>query len=126
MAGLTGEPLLEVVKKNSDAPKERLLELSGWYTTDSSGKKSYQVSGFYTALLEAQGLELSGMKPASVGGGGGRGGRELPFQTKVMKNGQVVLGAGYLRKYGFPVGTQFKCETKNGSIRLTAIQEKKK
>jgi len=65
MAGLTGKELLEVVKKNSAAAKEVLLELTGYYTTDSKGKKIFQLSAFYIARLEAQGLDFAGMKPAS-------------------------------------------------------------
>ena len=123
---LTGKELLEVVKKNSDSAKEVLPELAGQYTTDSKGKKSFQLIDFYTALLEAQWLDLAGMKPASSGGSGGQGGRELPFQTKVMKHGPVLLGVWYLRQYGFPVGSKFKVQTKDGAIRLVAIREQKK
>ena len=68
----------------------------------------------------------AGMKPASSGGTGSKGGRELPYQTMVMKNGQVVLGAGSLRKHGFPVRAKFKVQNKDGAIRLVAIREDKK
>ena len=82
-------------------------------------------TGDYWEVMLGKCLD-AGMKPASSGGTGSKGGRELPYQTTVMKNGQVVLGAGSLRKHGFPVRAKFKVQNKDGAIRLVAIREDKK
>lgn len=115
--GLKGEELLTVLKQNQDAPKETLLELTG-YTSQKDGKTSYAYTGFYQAVIEAQGLSIPAIKTPSKGAGK-RGGRELPWETTCQSNGQLLLGSGYLREAGLEPGAEFKVETRDGAIKLT-------
>jgi hypothetical protein len=118
MEPLRGKQLLDVIKGNAEAPKEVLLELTGYFS-EKDGKKSYKQTDFYKALIEAQGLEIPALqKPSSSG----RGGRDLPYVTTVMKNNQVVLGAGYLKKHGYDIGQEFKVIIKKDSIRLVPVR----
>lgn len=116
---LVGQALLDCVKDNVDADKNTLLEASGYFT-ENNGKKSYQSQAFYTALLEAQGIELKGFKKPSSGGVG----RALPYKTVVQKNGSIVLGKGYLVKEGFETGDVFRVKCKEGALRLDPVREK--
>lgn len=120
---LTGEELLSVLRQNQDAPKETLLELTG-YTTDKGGKKSYLYTGFYQAVIEAQGLVIPSIK-APTKGAGKRGGRELPWETKCQSNNQILLGSGYLREAGLEPGAEFRVETKDGELKLILVEPKK-
>ena len=119
---LTGQELLDCVKENSDAPKDVLLEKAG-YVTVKGGKKTTNPHGFYLALIEAQGLSLPNMQKARSRSTGGVG-RTLPYKTSCMKNGSVVVGAGYFRKHGYQVGDTFKIKVTDGSIRLDPITSK--
>ncbi len=119
---LTGDDLLACVKENSEAPKDVLLEKAGYVTT-KNGKKVTNPSGFYLALIEAQGLSLPNMQKAKPQRTGGVG-RTLPYKTKVMKNGSLVVGAGYFRAHGYSVGDTFKIKITDGSIRIDPCEPK--
>ena len=119
---LKGDELLSVLRQNQEAPKETLLELTG-YTTEKDGRKSYGYTAFYQAVIEAQGLVIPAIKAPSKGAGK-RGGRELPWETKCQSNGQILLGSGYLREAGLEPGAEFKVETTDGTIKLTLKETK--
>ena len=112
---LTGADLLKVVVEHSEAPRDELLALCGYFTTKEDGKRSYRYTEFYQALIAAQGINL---KPPSKGGG-----RSLPFKVTCQKNNQVLLGSAYLRNGGYKVGDKFKVEVLQGSIKLTPVRK---
>lgn len=121
MDQLKGKDLLDAIKKNPDASKEELLSLCGYFNTREDGSKSFSptvMGQFYQAVIEAQGLDLDALKKPSSSG---RGGRSLPYTATCMKNGQVLLGAGYLKAGGYKPGDSFKVQTKDGAIRLVPV-----
>ena len=121
---LKGDELLAVLRQNQTAPKETLLELTGYTTTKSDGSKSYAYTNFYQAVIEAQGLVIPAIKAPSKGAGK-RGGRELPWETKCQSNNQILIGSGYLREAGLEPGAEFRVDTKDGELKLTLVEPKK-
>lgn len=121
MEQLTGKDLLEAIKKNPEASKEELLSLCGYFNTREDGSKSFSptvMGQFYQAVIEAQGLDLDALKKPSPSG---RSGRSLPYTATCMKNGQILLGSGYLKAGNFKPGDSFKVETKDGALRLVPV-----
>lgn len=121
MEPLKGKDLLEAIKNNPEASKEQLLSLCGYFNTREDGTKSFSptVMGlFYQAVIEAQGLDLDVLKKPSPSG---RSGRSLPYTATCMKNGQVLLGSGYLKAGGYKPGDTFRVETRDGAMRLVPV-----
>lgn len=105
----------------SDHLKTR-FEKAG-YDTTKNGKKITNPQGFCLALIEAQRLSLPIIQKTKPKGTRGIG-RTLPYETTCMKNGSLVVGAGYFRKHGYEVGVTFKIKVSDESIQLDPITSK--
>lgn len=116
MEPLTGKALLDFIQKNPDMPKDELVESTGYFTEKPDGGKSLRYMDFYQHLLEAKGVSLAPAKSPSRG-------RSLPYVASVQKNGNIILGAGYITRYGFKPGDSFRIETRQGSIKLVPVEE---
>ena len=84
---LTGSDLLAKVKELGDASKSDLVRSCGYVSTKKDGTERLNFTAFYEALLEAKGMNL-GSQPKSPG----RAGRKLSFNTKVLFNGNLLVG----------------------------------
>lgn len=110
MEPLTGQELLSFIQEHPDLPKDELMEATGYFSEKPDGTKSLKFMDFYQNLIEAKGISIA---PAKSGRG-----RTLPYTASVQKNGNIILGAGYITKYGFSPGDAFKIDAQPGSIRL--------
>ena len=104
---LQGAELLAKVKELGDTPKSELVRACGYVIKDRVA-----FTQFYEALLEAKGVDLNG-KTAKRG-------RALAHKTKVLFNGSLQVGAGYLREMGYAPGAEFDIKVGRNSITLTA------
>ena len=104
---LKGAELLAKVKELGNAPKSELVRACGYLIKDRLA-----FTQFYEALLEAKGVDLGGK---SV-----KRGRGLAHKTKVLFNGSLQVGAGYLREMGYKPGAEFDIKIRGNSITLTA------
>ncbi|UZQ55681.1 AbrB family transcriptional regulator [Trichothermofontia sichuanensis B231] len=113
-APLTGKALLQKVKELSDLSVREKAKRCGYYTVSKSNQTRVNVADFYSALLEARGIELD-----PEGSKDGRG-REPTYRVSVHKNGQIVIGATYTQSMGLQPGDEF--EIKLGYKHIHLIQ----
>jgi AbrB family looped-hinge helix DNA binding protein len=76
------------------------------------------VTGFYDAVLAAQGIRLD---PDS--GKDGRG-REPTYRVSVHKNGQIVIGSAYTSEMGLKPGDEFIIKLGYKHIHLIQVDDK--
>lgn len=116
MAALTGPALVAKVDelKAKGASKTETARACGYVSTKVDGKTRTNFTGFYEALLSAQGLINDRPKRR-----GGEPGRPLSFRTKVLKGaGHVVVGARYLQQIGASEGDVLQIRINRGRITL--------
>ena len=113
---LSGQELLEKVKKFVDLPRNELMTLCGYSVTREDGKTTLKSAEFMNALLEAQGIALQPSKSAAGGG------RALTYYTKCQKNGNIALGAGYISKSGLSKGDAYEVSVSKGKIVLKPVK----
>lgn len=109
---LTGDALLELVKTNPTMPKDELMKVAGYVVTREDGRTTMKTSDFMSAILEAQGINLT---PAKTSAGAGR---QPTFRTSCMKNGNIVIGKGYFERVGAEAGDAFEVVVENKKITL--------
>jgi hypothetical protein len=115
---LTGKALLQKVKELSSLPRREKAKLCGYYTTNKSNDVRVDVTGFYDAVLAAQGIRLD---PDS--GKDGRG-REPTYRVSVHKNGQIVIGSAYTSEMGLKPGDEFIIKLGYKHIHLIQVDDK--
>jgi hypothetical protein len=109
---LKGAELLAKVKELAgNATKSEMVRECGYSSLKRDGTERLSFSSFYDALLEAKGLELEKTP---------KRGRGLAHKTKVLFNGSLQVGAGYLREMGCKPGAEFDIKISRNSITLTA------
>jgi len=104
---LVGQELLVKVKELSDLNKSDLVRECGYVKNDK-----LCFTQFYEALLEAKGLQMN--KPAKRG-------RSLTYKTKVLFNGRVMIGEGYIQEMGLVPGDEFEIKIGRKSVTLAAV-----
>lgn len=109
-SALSGKALLQKVKELSNLPKREIARQCGYATANRKGESRVNLSGFYSALLEARGV-LESEQPQ-------RRGREATFKTSVQKNGQVLIGATYTKMMGLVAGDEFVVKVGYKNIHL--------
>ncbi|MEB3169122.1 MAG: AbrB-like transcriptional regulator [Synechococcaceae cyanobacterium] len=117
MAALTGPALVAKVDelKAKGASKGETARACGYISTKADGKIRTNFTGFYEALLSAQGM----INDRPKRGGGGVPGRPLSYQTKVLhKVGHAIVGARYLSQIGAKEGDVMQISIKRGKIVL--------
>jgi AbrB family looped-hinge helix DNA binding protein len=112
---LTGKALLQKVKELSSLSRREKAKLCGYYTTNKSNEVRVDVTGFYDAVLAAQGIRLD---PDS--GKDGRG-REPTYRVSVHKNGQIVIGSAYTHEMGLKPGDEFMIKLGYKHIHLIQV-----
>ncbi|AFY72244.1 hypothetical protein Syn7502_00070 [Synechococcus sp. PCC 7502] len=112
IAPLTGKALLQKVKESSHLSKREQAKICGYY---SSNKDSANLTEFYEALIQANGIPLD---PETSKDGRGR---EPNYRVSVHKNGQIVIGATYTEEMGLVPGDEFEIKLGYKHIQLRQI-----
>ena len=117
MTMLTGADLLAKVKELGDASKSEIVRASGYLSTKKDGSERLNFTAFYEALLEAKGV--------SLGEGGSRSdkgpGRQLSYATKVLFNGNLLVGKAYTAMLGLKPGDEFEIKLGRKQVRLVPV-----
>jgi hypothetical protein len=111
---LVGAELLAKVKALGDAPKSELVRSCGYVSTKKDGTERLNFTAFYEALLNAKGMNLGGGSASA----GRRRGRKLSGKTKVLFNGNLLIGKAYTSQMGLQAGDEFEIRLGRGSITL--------
>lgn len=114
---LVGAELLAKVKALGDVPKSELVRSCGYVSAKKDGAERLNFTAFYEALLNAKGMNLGG-GGASGSAGGARRGRKLSGKTKVLFNGNLLIGKAYTSQMGLQAGDEFEIKLGRGSITL--------
>jgi hypothetical protein len=117
MEKLTGNALRAKVAelhKEGVSAKDVLTRKTGYVATKEDGTERLLYSAFRDAYFAA----TAGFVPTAQPGV--RAGRELSFVAKVQKNGQLIIGPGYLTEV--KIGAKFKITISDvGEISLTPL-----
>lgn len=110
---LTGQELLNTLGQlPEDASTSERCRAAGYVTEKKDGTERLNFTGFYRALLEAEGINTGApVKP-------GRG-RPLSYMTSVLTKGHAVVGERYLQMIGAAPGEQLAINVKRGTVVLT-------
>ena len=118
---LIGKALLKKIKElsktNPNASRRELASLCGYEKPTKKGGSRTNVAKFYEELLEAKGLNLGSNSESK------RRGRELTYRMSVQKNGQLLIGAAYLKSMELEPGTEFDIKLGYKHIHLTQREE---
>ena len=113
IAPLTGKLLLQKIKEVSNLTKREQAKICGYY---SSSKDSANLTEFYEALIQANGIALDPENPKD------RRGREPNHRVTVHKNGQIVIGSAYTQSMGLVPGDEFEIKLGYKHIQLKQIE----
>lgn len=112
IAPLTGKALLQKIKESGSLSKREQAKICGYY---SSSKDSANLTEFYEALIQANGIALDPESPKD-----GRG-RDPNFRVSVHKNGQIVIGSTYTQSMGLVPGDEFEIKLGYKHIKLMHV-----
>jgi hypothetical protein len=112
---LTGTELLTKVKELGDASKTELVRATGYVSIKEDGTERLNYTAFYEALLEARGIHLG---PAR---GDGTPGRKLSYVTRVLFNGNLLIGKAYTAQLGLEPGDLFQIQLGRRQIKLLQL-----
>ena len=115
---LTGTDLLAKVKEMGDDSKSDLVKACGYVSTKNDGGERLNFTAFYEALLDAEGVNLSGGGAAI-----GKGGRKLSYVAKVQGNGNLLIGKAYTAMLNLEPGDEFEIKLGKKAIRLLPTGE---
>ena len=115
---LTGTELLAKVKELGDTSKSDLVRSAGYVSTKQDGTERLNFTAFYEALLEAKGVSLG---DGGRSGGKGRPGRHLSFATKILFNGNLLVGRAYTAQLGLKPGDEFEIKLGRKQIKLIPL-----
>jgi hypothetical protein len=109
---LTGSDLLAKVKELGDGPKSDLVRACGYVSTRKDGSERLKFTAFYEALLKARGVDFASASKA------GKPGRKLSYTTKVLFNGNLMVGKAYTAMLGLQPGDAFEIKLGRKQVRL--------
>ena len=115
---LTGQELIDKVKKLDNLSKEQKARECGYYTVTKNGVERVNMMKFLNALIDAEGIELD-----STSDGQGRGGRSASYRISVQSNGNLLIGSAYTSKMGLKRGDEFEITLGRKHIHLRQIGE---
>lgn len=111
---LTGAELLKFVDKNEGLGRISLARGAGYLRTNKKGEEVPDVTKFYNALFDAQGLKMASRR-------GFRGGPSKSYETTVHANGVMVIGRSYTEEAELQPGDVFKIKTSPGKLSLELV-----
>ncbi len=113
---LTGEALLNKVKKLGDQTKEEKARICGYFTVTKDGTERVSMMQFQNALLEAAGIDLDERESS------GSRGRTASYRITVQANGNLLIGAAYTSQMNLQPGDEFEISLGRKRIRLRQIE----
>ena len=112
---LTGTELLAKVKELGDASKSDLVRATGYVSPKKDGGERLLFSAFYDALLEARGITLGKST------GDGKPGRRLSYVTRVLFNGNLLVGSAYTAQLELQPGDALQIQLGRRQIKLIPL-----
>jgi hypothetical protein len=113
---LTGKALLQKAKEHANLLPREMAKRCGYYSLTKSGQPRINLTEFYAALVEAQGIDIG-----SESSKDGRG-REPTYRVSVHKNGQIVIGVAYTAQMDLKPGDEFEIKLGYKHIHLKQIE----
>ena len=114
---LTGKKLKAKLKALQGATKKEIAKACGYASKTKTGQERINITSFYKALLEAEGMTFEAQPSES----GGRG-RPPTYRTTVHKNGTLLIGASYTTEMGLNPGDEFVLTLGKRGIKLTLVK----
>ncbi|MGA0099658.1 MAG: AbrB/MazE/SpoVT family DNA-binding domain-containing protein [Steroidobacteraceae bacterium] len=106
---LTGDKLIAFVQAHEELNQKELAEAAGYVRTTQTGREQVRVKEFVNALLAAKGLSITvGRLP----------GKSARFETTVHRNGSILIGKTYSRKFGLKPGDRLEIVLDEDAIQL--------
>jgi hypothetical protein len=112
---LTGKALKTKLKELSHLKKSETAKACGYYSVAKDGTVKVNLTKFYDAVLQSQGISIDD-KPKADGRG-----REASYRATVHQNGQILIGAAYTRALDLVPGDEFEIKVGYKNIHLKAI-----
>lgn len=117
---LTGKALLQRLREIGPVTRKEAARLCGYYRITKSGEIKTNLSKFYSAILQAQGLEL---EPSQRSNNHNPRGRSPSYRVTVHQNGQIVIGAAYTKAMNLKPGDTFLIKRGYKHIHLYQVEE---
>jgi hypothetical protein len=114
---LTGKALKAKIKELSHLKKSETAKACGYYSVSKDGTTKVNLTKFYDAVLQSQGISID-EKPKADGRG-----REASYRATVHQNGQILIGAAYTRALNLVPGDEFEIKLGRKHINLKAIDK---
>jgi len=115
---LTGQALLEQVKKLANKSKEEKARACGYYTVTKNGLERVNMMKFLNALIDAEGINIDSQQSEN-----GRGGRKASYRITVQSNGNLLIGSAYTKQMGLEPGDVFEITVGRKHIHLKQVEE---
>jgi AbrB-like transcriptional regulator len=112
---LTGKALKTKLKELSHLKKSETAKACGYYSVAKNGKIKVNLTKFYDAVLQSQGISID-EKPKADGRG-----REATYRATVHQNGQILIGAAYTKALNLAPGDEFEIKMSHKHIHLKAV-----
>jgi AbrB-like transcriptional regulator len=112
---LTGKALQAKIKELSNLPKSETAKGCGYYSVAKDGTIKVNLTKFYDAVLQSKGINVEKTTKAD-----GRG-REASYRATVQRNGQLLIGAVYIKSLNSVPGDEFEIKVGYKHINLKAI-----
>lgn len=113
MKRLTGKGLQKKVVELTGLSKKEIAKECGY--VNENGR--VLLEQFYSALLQANGVELDPKGSATTGRG-----RDRTYRATVHKNGTIVIGKSYTEEMGLEPGDEFEIKLGYKHIHLAQRQ----
>lgn len=115
---LTGQALVEQVKKLANKSKEEKARACGYYTVTKNGLERVNMMKFLNALIDAEGINIDSQQSEN-----GRGGRKASYRITVQSNGNLLIGSAYTKLMGLEPGDVFEITVGRKHIHLKQVEE---
>ena len=114
---LTGQALVDKVKKLPNLSKEEKARECGYYTSTKGGVERVNMMKFLNALIDAEGIEIDSKQS------NGRGGRKASYRITVQSNNNLLIGSAYTKKMGLEPGDEFEITVGRKHIHLKQVED---
>jgi AbrB-like transcriptional regulator len=115
---LTGKALKVKIKELSHLKKNETAKACGYYSVAKDGTVKVNLTKFYDAVLQSQGISIDEKNKAYTTG------RKATYRTTVQKGGLIVVGSVYTRALNLVPGDEFEIKMGYKHINLKAIDRK--
>jgi hypothetical protein len=112
---LTGKALKAKLKELSHLSKSETAKACGYYSVAKNGTIKVNLTKFYDAVLQSQGISIDEKPRADTTG------RKATYRTTVQKGGLILVGSVYTRALNLVPGDEFEIKVGYKNIHLKAI-----